>query len=361
VRPALEAPPAVDVDAHHAWPREAASASAVLLSNDGALPLDPSTGGTIAVIGELARTPRYQGAGSSRVNPDPLDDALTALQDAVSGDRDISFAPGYVLDGEEADESLLAEAVEQARQAEVVLLFLGLPASYESEGFDRDHLDLPPQQAALLEAVAGVNPDVVVVLSNGAVVTMPWRHQVRAILECWLLGQAGGAAVADLLLGRAVPRGKLAETIPLRHLDTPTIGAFPGEHNEVVYREGLLIGYRWYDSRELDVAFPFGHGLSYTTFGYSDLAVVVLDPRRRRCGGRHHGHEHGSRRAVETVQVYVPTRSARCSGRRRSSRPSPRSSSTRESRRVTLLLDSRPSPGGTCRSSAGSWRAAPSR
>jgi beta-glucosidase len=340
VRPALEAAPPVDVDVHHALAREAACASAVLLSNDGVLPLDASAGGTIAVIGELARTPRYQGAGSSRVNPTRLDDALAALRNVVP-DREITFAPGYLLD-DAVDETLLAEAVEQARQAEVVLLFLGLPPSYESEGFDREHLDLPAQQVALLDAVVAVNKDVVVVLSNGAVVTMPWRHQVRAVLECWLLGQAGGAAVADLLVGNAVPRGKLAETIPLRYLDTPAVGAFPGEHNEVVYREGLLIGYRWYDSRDLDVAFPFGHGLSYTTFGYSDLDVVVLDPEAGEVEVGITVTNTGACAGVEVVQVYVADPA--CSVFRPEQELKGFATvelAPGESRRVTLLLDSR--------------------
>ncbi|HEY8718061.1 glycoside hydrolase family 3 C-terminal domain-containing protein [Pengzhenrongella sp.] len=277
--PALAPGQTFDVDAHHALAREAAAASAVLLKNDGAiLPLDPRTGGTIAVIGEPARTPRYQGAGSSQVVPTRLDDSLTALRAATDGSREVTFAPGFVVEAQEADPKLLAQAVANARDAEVVVLFAGLPASHESEGYDRAHLDLPAPQVDLLAAIAAVNPNVVVVLSNGSVVSLaPWRRHARAVLEGWLGGQAGGSAVVDLLLGAVNPSGKLAETVPVQYADNPTIGAFPGEHGTVRYGEGLLIGYRWYDAHALEVAYPFGHGLSYTTFEYSDLATTVHD------------------------------------------------------------------------------------
>jgi beta-glucosidase len=334
--------PAPDPDAQHDLAREAAAASAVLLSNNGVLPLNPSEGGRVAVIGELARTPRYQGAGSSRVNPTRVDDALTALQQGLQPHRDVSFSPGYSLDEDAPDEGLVAEAVEQARGSDTVVLFLGLPPAYESEGFDREHLDLPAQQVELLEAVVAAHPCVVVVLSNGSVVTMPWRKRAAAVLECWLLGQAGGSAVADLLLGRTAPRGKLAETIPLRLLDTPAVGAFPGEHDEVVYREGLLVGYRWYDSRSLDVAFPFGHGLTYTTFEYSDLHVDVLDAEAADVEVTVTVSNTGERPGVEIVQLYVAD--PRCSV----FRPEQELKGFRtveldhgQSQRVTVMLDAR--------------------
>ncbi|NGO81372.1 beta-glucosidase [Streptomyces sp. YC504] len=309
--PALEdtsADTSFDVDAHHALAHEAATASAVLLKNDGALlPLDPDTGGTIAVIGEFARTPRIQGAGSSQVNPTRVDTALDALRAALDGRRDLTFAPGYVIKSDEADPELVAEAVRTAADAEVAVVFLGLPASYESEGFDRDHMDLPAHQIALLHAVVDANPRTAVVLSNGSVVTLaPWQDRVPAVLETWLLGQAGGSACADLLLGRANPSGKLAETLPLRYEDTPAVGAFPGEFGRVRYAEGLLIGYRWYDTRRMPVAYPFGHGLSYTTFAYSDLVATV------RADGDDPLVEvaltvtnTGELRGSETVQLYV--------------------------------------------------------
>ena len=214
--PALAEGQTFDADAHHALAREAAAASAVLLKNEGAiLPLDPATGGTVAVIGEFARRPRFQGAGSSQVNPTRVDNALDALRAGTS--REVTFAPGFVIESETADPALVEEAVRTAAGADVVVLFLGLPPSYESEGYDRDHMDLPAHQVALLHAVADANPRVVVVLSNGSAVTVaPWQDRAQAVLEGWLLGQAGGAATADLLLGAAEPAGRLAETVPVR-------------------------------------------------------------------------------------------------------------------------------------------------
>ncbi|GAA4176239.1 beta-glucosidase family protein [Gryllotalpicola koreensis] len=269
---------AFDVDAHHALAQEAALESAVLLKNDGGILPIATQGGAVAVIGEFARTPRFQGAGSSQVNPTRVDSALDALEIALLGKRELRFAPGFEIEADAADEALVAEAVEAARGADVALLFLGLPPSYESEGYDREHMELPAQQLALLEAVAAVNENVVVVLSNGSAVTVSgWQHRATAILEGWLLGQAGGSATAALLLGDANPSGKLAETIPVRFEDNPAVGNFPGENGVVRYGEGLLIGYRWYDAHALPVSYPFGHGLSYTSFAYSDLAVEVLD------------------------------------------------------------------------------------
>ncbi|MGN6446350.1 glycoside hydrolase family 3 C-terminal domain-containing protein [Amnibacterium sp.] len=295
-----------DVDAHHALAREAATRSAVLLRNDGGiLPLAP-TGGTIAVIGEFARTPRYQGAGSSQVNPTRLDTPLDALRAALP-DREVVFAPGFEIDAEEADAELVAEAVAVAKDAEVVVVFLGLPAAAESEGYDRTTMDLPAQQTALIRQVADANPEVVVVLANGSVVTLdPWQGRARALIEGWLLGQAGGTAIADLLTGAEAPSGRLGETIPVRYADNPTIGNFPGEAGTVRYGEGLLIGYRWYDAHRLPVAYPFGHGLTYTTFGYTDLDVEVIeDGAEPRVAVSVTLTNTGARAGIETVQVYV--------------------------------------------------------
>lgn len=295
-----------DVDAHHALAREAATAAAVLLKNDdAALPLAP-TGGRVAVIGEFARTPRFQGAGSSQVNPTRIDTALDALIAALP-QRDIVFAAGFEIDADEADAALVAEAVAAARDAEVAVLFLGLPPSYESEGYDRDHMDLPAQQVALVHAVADANPNVVVVLSNGSVVAVQgWQHRAKSVLEGWLLGQAGGSATADLLTGAVNPSGRLGETIPLAFQDNPSIGNFPGEQGVVRYGEGLLIGYRWYDAHHLPVAYPFGHGLGYTTFAYSDLQVEVLaDGPEPRVAVALTVTNTGERAGTETVQVYV--------------------------------------------------------
>lgn len=297
-----------DLDANHELAREAAAASVVLLKNEGQLlPLNPAQGGSVAVIGEFARTPRYQGAGSSQVNPTRLENALDSLRSELAGKRDVLFAPGFEIEAEQPDPQLVAEAVEAARGAEVVLAFLGLPPSYESEGWDREHMDLPALQVDLLEQIAAVNPNVVVVLSNGgAVVTSGWDHLAPALLEGWLLGQAGGSGLADVLVGRVSPSGRLAETIPRKLTDNPALGNFPGEHSVVRYGEGLLIGYRWYDAHDLEVSYPFGHGLSYTTFDYSDLRVTITDDGEQpRVAVALTVTNTGERAGAEVVQVYV--------------------------------------------------------
>lgn len=263
-----------DVDAHHALAREVAGASIVLLENEGGvLPLARET--SVAVIGELARTPRYQGAGSSLISPTRLDNALDEIRVLAADGADVSFAAGYGGGGEAAAE-LTAEAVAAASAADTVLLFLGVPAEQESEGFDRDDLELPADQLALADAVVAANPRTVVVLSNGGVVRLSGlAGRVPAIVEGWLLGQAGGGALADVLYGVVNPSGRLAETVPVRLADSPAFLDFPGEASHVRYGEGLFVGYRWYDARELEVSFPFGHGLSYTTFAYSDASVTT--------------------------------------------------------------------------------------
>lgn len=265
----------LDVDAHHALAREAAGRSIVLLKNDGAL-LPLAKGTKLAVIGEFAEKPRYQGAGSSMINPTCLDSALEGIRELATGD--VAYARGFsnavqVTDAETA--ALRDEAVAAASVADVAVVFLGLPARLESEGYDRDDIDLPAEQLALLDAVLAVNPKTVVVLSNGGVVALPFADRVPVILEAWLLGQAGGGATADVLFGDVNPSAKLTETIPLRLEDTPAFLDFPGEFSHVRYGEGLFVGYRWYDARRTDVAFPFGHGLSYTTFSYGDAAAAV--------------------------------------------------------------------------------------
>ncbi|WKK72590.1 glycoside hydrolase family 3 C-terminal domain-containing protein [Rathayibacter oskolensis] len=287
-----------DADAHHALAREAASRSIVLLQNEGGLlPLDPAR--SIAVIGEFARTPRYQGAGSSLINPTRLDTALDELRRTV----DAAFAPGFTLDGSGDAAALRDEAVAAARGADVVVLFLGLPAAEESEGFDREHLELPVEQTLLLDAVISANPDVVVVLSNGGVVrTSGWQDRVPAIVEGWLLGQAGGGALADVLTGAVNPSGRLTETIPLRLEDSPSHPGFPGAFGHVRYGEDVFVGYRGFDARALEVAFPFGHGLSYTDFSYSGLSVEVIDGGLRL---RVDVANTGERDGREVVQVYT--------------------------------------------------------
>ena len=268
----------LDFDAHHLLARQAAVESAVLLKNEGdLLPLDPAGSLRIAVVGEFARTPRYQGEGSSKVRPTRVDDALTALKSAAGGQVRIEFATGFTLDGSAQDAALRDEAVALAARSDVVLLFLGLPDKEESEGFDRTSIELPASQRQLLSAIAACQPTVAVLLSNGAVVqTSDWDAQARSILELWLGGQAGGSAVADLVFGHANPSGKLAETIPLQIEDTTAYLNFPGHGSVVRYGEGLYVGYRGYDKRRQAVGYPFGHGLSYTRFDYSDLQLEVL-------------------------------------------------------------------------------------
>jgi len=303
-RPAVTGP--LDVDRHHALAREAAGRSIVLLKNEGGvLPLAPEQ--RIAVIGAFATEPRFQGAGSSLINPTKVDNALDELR-AVGGDH-VTYAAGFSVEGGavaasgRSAEELRAEAVAVASASDVAVVMLGLPAAEESEGFDREHIDLPADQLALLDAVIDANPATVVVLSNGGVVALPFADRVPAIVETWLLGQAGGGAVADVLYGAVNPSGKLTETVPVRLEDNPSFGSFPGEFGHVRYGEGVLVGYRWYDAKGIDVTFPFGHGLSYTTFEYGEASVtsaadgdltVSVDVTNT-----------GERDGREVVQVYV--------------------------------------------------------
>ncbi|SFR68485.1 beta-glucosidase [Agromyces sp. CF514] len=292
-----------DVAAHHGLAREVAAASIVLLKNEGVLPL--AADASVAVIGELARTPRYQGAGSSQINPTKLDNALDEIRVLAGGtgsDAGVAFAAGYGADGSSSAE-LTAEAVAAASAASTVLLFLGVPAAQESEGFDREDLELPAAQLELLDAVLAANANVVVVLSNGGVVRLSgFADRVPAIVEGWLLGQAGGGAVADVLYGVVNPSGRLTETIPVRLADSPAYLDFPGEHSHVRYGEGLFVGYRWYDARDLAVTYPFGHGLSYTSFGYSDAAATASPEG---IAVRVTVTNTGDRDGAEIVQVYT--------------------------------------------------------
>lgn len=299
-----------DVDAHHALARRAAAESAVLLKNDGSiLPLQLAAGSTVAVVGAFATTPRYQGAGSSQVNPTRLDVPIDELRASLGPNVAVLHAAGFSLESDEPDPELLAEAARVAARADVVVMFLGLPDSAESEGFDRTHLELPANQIAAIDAVAAADRPVIAVLANGSVVRIaPWADKVQAILECWLAGQAAGGAVADVLTGAATPSGKLGETVPLRLKDTPSYLNFPGDTQQVRYGEGLFIGYRGYDALDLGVDYPFGFGLSYTTFSVGppevrttgsvagedlavDVTVVVTNT--------------GLRAGAEVIQLYV--------------------------------------------------------
>ncbi|PWV50246.1 glycoside hydrolase family 3 C-terminal domain-containing protein [Nocardiopsis sp. L17-MgMaSL7] len=257
-------------EANDALAREAAREALVLLKNEGGvLPLAADR--SVAVIGEFARTPRYQGGGSSRVVPTRVHAALEGFERALG---DVRFAAGFTLDGT-ADPALIEEAVAAASAADTAVLFLGLPDADESEGYDRTTISLPAPQLELLARVREVSERVVVVLSNGGVVSVAeWRDQADAVVEGWLLGQAGGAAVVDVLTGVVSPSGRLTETIPVRLSDHATYLNFPGEHGVVRHGEGVFVGYRHFDTLDVPVAYPFGHGLTYTTFSYSELEVV---------------------------------------------------------------------------------------
>ncbi len=262
-----------DVAQHDALARKAAGESLVLLKNAGnLLPLEVGKIKTIAVIGAFSKTPRYQGAGSSQVNPTRVSTAYDELVKLLGGDTVIRYASGYDEEGTTTDQ-LIDEASQQAAGADVAVVFAGLPDSFESEGFDRASLDMPTGHNRLIEAVSAVQPNVAVVLMNGSAVIMPWADKVRTIVEAWLGGQAGGGAIADALTGRVNPSGKLSETFPARLEDTPPYPEFPARNKEANYGEGIFIGYRYCDAMKITPLFPFGFGLSYTTFAYSDLRL----------------------------------------------------------------------------------------
>jgi len=259
-----------DLEAHHALAQKVASEGMVLLKNNGLLPLQAPQ--HIAVIGRSAEKPYYQGGGSSNINPTKVAIPYKEIQ-ARAGQAELTYAAGYPEDGS-YQQALIDEAVDLARKAEVAVLCVALPASKESEGYDRVDLDLTAQQVALIKAVGAVQSNTVVVLNNGAPVVMSaWIDSAAAILEGWMMGQAGAGALADILFGRVNPSGKLAETFPLRLADTPAYLNWPGETGTVRYGEGLFIGYRYYDARQQPVQFPFGFGLSYTSFKYEHARV----------------------------------------------------------------------------------------
>ena len=282
-----------DADAHHALARRAAAESTVLLQNDGILPLAADT--KVAILGDFAETPRYQGAGSSAVNSLKVDTVLENL--AQSGLQVLGFAPGFDRRGR-ADAAKQAEAVALAKQADVAVLFLGLDEIKESEGLDRTDMKLADNQIALLKAVQQANPNTVVVLNAGSSLETPWLTHCRAVVYGALGGQAGAGAVLDVLTGKLNPCGKLAETWANRYEDTPAKDNFAGAGRTVQYREGLYVGYRYYQTAGVPVAFPFGHGRSYTSFAYSDLKAsadgVTLTVTNT-----------GTRKGAEIVQLYV--------------------------------------------------------
>jgi beta-glucosidase len=258
-----------DVDAHDELARKVSASSAVLLKNkDNLLPI--KNGQKIAVIGEFAQNPRYQGSGSSQINPIRLHSAIDELK---TREIDFDYYRGYDVLTDSVDQKLIDEAVEGAKQADVAIVYIGLTDDYESEGFDRKHMALPTNHNALIQAVANAYENVVVILQNGAPVEMPWIDKVDAVLECYLGGQAGGLASIDLLYGDVNPSGKLAETFPVKCSDDLATNWFANNKTMVEYRESIYVGYRYYDSANKNVLFPFGHGLSYTTFEYSNLKL----------------------------------------------------------------------------------------
>lgn len=256
-----------DVAAHHALARTTAEQSAVLLKNEDILPLQKDK--KIAFIGEFAKVPRIQGGGSSHINNTSIESALDVAGDSVS------YAQGFHIDEETTDETLLQEAITLAKESDVAVIFAGLPDSFESEGFDRTHLNMPANQNELIARISEVQPNVVVVLHSGSPIAMPWLDKVAGVLQMYLAGQASGGAAVNLLFGDATPCGKLAETFPLHLEDNPSYLNFPRNREKVCYQEGVFIGYRYYDKKKMDVLFPFGYGLSYTDFTYSNMKVTV--------------------------------------------------------------------------------------
>lgn len=258
-----------DLGVHHHLSRRIARECMVLLKNEGGLlPIHGSR--KVAFIGKFAKEPRFQGGGSSHIS---ASEVLSALLAARSVHGNLAYAQGYDTKGDVTLPELLNEAVQKAREADLAVLFLGLPDDFESEGYDRTHMRLPNCQLELLEAVLQAQPNTAVVLHNGSPVEMPWADKVPAILEAYLGGQAVGGAVVDVLFGAFNPCGKLAETFPLRLEDNPSHLNFPGDGDTVEYREGVYVGYRYYDKKRMDVRFPFGHGLSYTAFAYGNLKL----------------------------------------------------------------------------------------
>ena len=290
-----------DRDKDHELARKVAEETCVLLKNeDSILPLDEKA--EIAFIGKYAVKPRYQGGGSSHINSHKV----TSAWDCVKDWGNISFAEGFRDDADQTDEALLTEAVELAKKAKAAVIFAGLPDAFESEGFDRTHMRMPDCQNELIARVAAVQPNTVVVLHNGSPVEMPWADQVKGILEAYLGGQAVGAAVVYILFGKVNPSGKLPESFPYHLEDNPSYLYYWGEGDRVEYREGVFVGYRYYDKKKMAVRFPFGYGLSYTTFAYSepklsagrirdtDTVTIRVDVTNT-----------GSRTGKEVVQLYV--------------------------------------------------------
>ena len=269
------APQEFTMEKDHEEARRIAEESMVLLKNaDQILPLKTSE--KVAFVGGFAKKPRFQGGGSSHINCFKITNAL----EAVPADAQVIYAEGFPADKDLYDEKLASEALQAAKAADKVVIFAGLPDSFESEGYDRSHMRLPECQNRLIAEILEVQPNTVIVLHNGSPVEMPWINNVKGILEAYLGGQAGGAAVANILYGIVNPSGKLAETIPVKLADNPSYLNFGGG-DKVEYREGVFVGYRYYDTKQMEVAYPFGYGLSYTTFTYSNLQISNINPTEK--------------------------------------------------------------------------------
>ena len=291
-----------DREVHHNLAKETALKTMVLLKNENnILPLDKSK--KIAFIGEYAKKPRYQGGGSSHINSYKVTDAYSSTK-AIA---DVTYATGFGVDDKETNKELVAEAVKVAKEADIAVIFAGLPESIESEAFDRKDMKLPACQNVLIEKIAEVQKNIVVVLHNGAPVEMPWIDKADGVLEAYLAGEAAGEAETDILFGIANPSGKLPETFPVKLCDTPCYQCFPGTFNTVEHREGIFVGYRYYETAKKEVLFPFGHGLSYTTFKYSDmqLSTASMTPDTDSITVSVKVENTGSVYGEEAVQIYV--------------------------------------------------------
>ena len=290
-----------DLEEDHKLAAKIAGESMVLLKNEGVLPL-PAQGKKIAFIGKFAETPRFQGGGSSHINSFKITSALEAVKEVA----EVTYAQGYDVKEDVIDQAMLDQAVETAKEADVAVIFAGLPDAFESEGYDRTHMRMPDCQNTLISEIAKVQENVVVVLHNGSPVEMPWADQVKGILEAYLCGQAVGQAEVDILFGKVNPSGKLAETIPYKLSDNPSYLNFPGDGQKVEYKEGVFVGYRYYDTKEMPVRYPFGYGLSYTTFEYSDLQLSsdkIKDTDKLKVTLK--VKNTGNRAGKEIVQLYV--------------------------------------------------------
>lgn len=290
-----------DREKHHEAAVQVAKKCAVLMKNNGLLPLD--RGEKIAYIGPFAKAPRYQGGGSSHINAY----RVTGAFDAAQSDN-IIYSDGFSAGGEALSEREIIEAVQTAKKAQAAVIFAGLPDSYESEGYDRRHMKLPGAQNELIEKIAAVQPNTVVVLHIGSPVEMPWADNVAAILNMYLGGEGVGEAADALLYGDAEPAGRLPESFPERLEDTPCYLDFPGDGEKSVYSEGRYVGYRYYDAKNMNVLFPFGHGLSYTEFELSDMKISSADPFCVTVTVTNVGERTG----IETVQIYVSAPDEKC-------------------------------------------------